>query len=127
MVKQQRALPKFDEKEPDEFFQLFEKVALNLKWPKEQWPSLVQGALISPYGDIVKNYNLTISKGFWRPFGPEPNTYTLVLFPRFLSHSSHSCPISTTHHFTLFYPCQLAKGQRDRVWPTLWTKSGPQG
>ena len=46
LVKQQRVLPKFDENEPDEFFQLFEKVAINLKWPKTQWPSLVQTALI---------------------------------------------------------------------------------
>ena len=46
LVKQQKALPKFDENEPDEFFQLFEKVAINLKWPKTQWPSLVQTALI---------------------------------------------------------------------------------
>ena len=46
LVKQQRALPTFDENEPDEFFQLFEKVAINLKWPKTQWPSLVQTALI---------------------------------------------------------------------------------
>ena len=46
VVRAQRALPKFDEREPDEFFQLFEKVALNLKWPKDQWPSLVQGVLV---------------------------------------------------------------------------------
>ena len=37
LVKQQRALPKFDENEPDKFFQLFEKVAINLKWPKTQF------------------------------------------------------------------------------------------
>ena len=46
ITRAQRALPKFEENEPDEFFQLFEKVALNLNWPRENWPSLMQSVLV---------------------------------------------------------------------------------
>ncbi|XP_068218551.1 uncharacterized protein [Palaemon carinicauda] len=35
----------FDEADPDEFFMLFERLALNLKWPKRLWPVILQPSL----------------------------------------------------------------------------------
>ena len=40
-----RLVPEFDEAQPDEFFSHFEKVAVNMNWPKAYWPTLVQNAL----------------------------------------------------------------------------------
>ncbi|XP_068229342.1 uncharacterized protein [Palaemon carinicauda] len=35
----------YDEADPDEFFMLFERLALNLKWPKRLWPVILQPSL----------------------------------------------------------------------------------
>ncbi len=37
-----RMVPPFREQEVDKFFALFERVAINLKWPKTFWPTLLQ-------------------------------------------------------------------------------------
>ena len=41
-----KLLPKFLETEVDDYFNHFEKVAHNLKWPEDQWISLLQTVLI---------------------------------------------------------------------------------
>ena len=41
-----RRVPPFQEKEVDEYFLHFEKVAENLNWPKEHWTLLLQSVLI---------------------------------------------------------------------------------
>ena len=40
-----RLVPNFDEDDVDSFFLHFEKIACNMKWPKEYWPALVQSSL----------------------------------------------------------------------------------
>ena len=40
-----RLVPPFNEAEIDKYFQHFEKVAVNLKWPKAMWPLLLQSVL----------------------------------------------------------------------------------
>ena len=37
-----RLVPPFNESEVDKYFQHFERVAQNLKWPTDQWPLLLQ-------------------------------------------------------------------------------------
>ena len=38
-------VPPFNESEVDKYFQHFERVAQNFKWPKDQWPLLLQSVL----------------------------------------------------------------------------------
>ena len=40
-----RLIPPFNESEVDKYFQHFERVAQNLKWPIDQWPLLLQSVL----------------------------------------------------------------------------------
>ncbi|XP_059848926.1 E3 ubiquitin-protein ligase BRE1A-like [Hypanus sabinus] len=40
-----RLVPLFEETDVDSYFLLFEKVAVNQKWPKEQWVALLQSVL----------------------------------------------------------------------------------
>ncbi|XP_072881824.1 uncharacterized protein [Hemitrygon akajei] len=40
-----RLVPPFEETDVDSYFLLFEKVAVNQKWPKEQWVALLQSVL----------------------------------------------------------------------------------
>ena len=40
-----RLVPPFNESEVDKYFQHFERVAQNLKWPIDQWPLLLQSVL----------------------------------------------------------------------------------
>ena len=42
VTKHIRLVPPFQEKEVDKYFLDFEKVAENLKWPKEHWILLLQ-------------------------------------------------------------------------------------
>lgn len=47
VVKNARLVPKFHEKDVDKFFVHFEKISsVNLKWPKEFWPMLLQSVFI---------------------------------------------------------------------------------
>ena len=46
VTKHIRLVPLFQEKEVDKYFLHFEKVAENLKWPKEHWTLLLQSVII---------------------------------------------------------------------------------
>ena len=46
VTKHIRLYPPFQEKEMDKYFLHFEKIAENLKWPKENWTLLLQSVLI---------------------------------------------------------------------------------
>ena len=52
VTKHIRLVPPFQEKEVDKYFLHFEKVAENLKWPKEQWTLLLQSVLIGKAREI---------------------------------------------------------------------------
>ena len=45
LAKNVRLVPPFNESEVDKYFQHFERVAQNLKWPGNQWPLLLQSVL----------------------------------------------------------------------------------
>ena len=49
VTKHIRFVPPFQEKEVDKYFLHFEKVAENLKWPKEHWTLLLQRVIIEKY------------------------------------------------------------------------------
>ena len=53
VTKHIRLVPPFQEKEVEKYFLHFEKVAKNLKWPKEHWTLLLQGVVI---GEARENY-----------------------------------------------------------------------
>ena len=52
VTKHIRLVPPFQEKEVDKYFLHFEKVAENLKWPKEHWTLLLQSVLIGKAREI---------------------------------------------------------------------------
>lgn len=45
VAQQVRLVPKFNEKDVEKYFLAFEKTAISLKWPKDQWTMLLQTAL----------------------------------------------------------------------------------
>ena len=52
VTKHIRLVPPFQEKEVDKYFLHFEKVAENLKWPKEHWTLLLQSVIIGKAREI---------------------------------------------------------------------------
>ena len=61
VTKHIRLVPPFQEKEADKYFLHFEKVADNLKWPKEHWTLLLQSVMIGKAREIYTQ--LTIEQG----------------------------------------------------------------
>ncbi|XP_041461220.1 uncharacterized protein LOC121412474 [Lytechinus variegatus] len=56
-----RLVPKFDESKVEEFFQHFEKVAVNLGWERSVWPTLVQSVLIGRAQEVYAS--LSVEEG----------------------------------------------------------------
>ena len=52
VTKHIRLVPPFQGKEVDKYVLHFEKVAENLKWPKEHWTLLLQGVVIGKAREI---------------------------------------------------------------------------
>ena len=52
VTKHIRLVPPFQEKDVDKYFLHFEKVAKNLKWPKEHWTLLLQSVIIGEAREI---------------------------------------------------------------------------
>ena len=61
-----RLVPPFNESEVDKYFQHFERVAQNLKWPIDQWPLLLQsvlrGKVQEAYTAFLNVWTITLSK-----------------------------------------------------------------
>ena len=53
ITKHIRLVPPFQEKEVDQYFMHFEKVAENLKWPKDHWTLLLQSTLIGKAREFI--------------------------------------------------------------------------
>ena len=53
-----RLVPKFTEKNVDKYFANFEKVAANLKWPKDVWATLLQSVLIGKAAEVYTSLSL---------------------------------------------------------------------
>ena len=64
VTKHIRLVPSFQEKEVDKYFLHFEKVAENLKWPKEQWTLLLQSVVISKAREVYTQLSLEQSSDY---------------------------------------------------------------
>ena len=76
VTKHIRLVPPFQEKEVDKYFLHFEKVAENLKWPREHWTLLLQSVVIGKAREIYTQLSLEQS-----------SDYDKVLFLRLMSWS----------------------------------------
>ncbi|KAK3878381.1 hypothetical protein Pcinc_016965 [Petrolisthes cinctipes] len=45
VTKHMKIVPEYNENDPTEYFMSFEKVAFNMRWPKDKWAILLQGVL----------------------------------------------------------------------------------
>ena len=59
-----RLVPKFQEKSVDKYFPQFEKIAANLKWPREFWPTLLQSVLIGKAAEVYLALSLAESSDY---------------------------------------------------------------
>ena len=64
VTKHIRLVPPFQEKEVDKYFLHFEKVAENLKWPKENWTLLLQSVVIGKAREIYTQLSLEQSSDY---------------------------------------------------------------
>ena len=64
VTKHIRLVPQFQEKEVDKYFLHFEKVAENLKWPKEHWTLLLQSVVIGKAREIYTQLSLEQSSDY---------------------------------------------------------------
>ena len=64
VTKHIRLVPPFQEKEVDKYFLHFEKVAENLKWPKEHWTLLLQSVVICKAREIYTQLSLEQSSNY---------------------------------------------------------------
>ena len=59
-----RLVPKFVEKTVDKYFPQFEKVAENLRWPREVWPTLLQSVLVGRAAEIYSSMSVEDSSDY---------------------------------------------------------------
>ncbi|KAK3085547.1 hypothetical protein FSP39_005150 [Pinctada imbricata] len=59
-----RLVPKFQEKSVDKYFPRFEKIAANLKWPRDFWPTLLQSVLIGKAAEVYSALSIAESSDF---------------------------------------------------------------
>ena len=64
VTKHIRLVPPYQEKEVDKYFLQFEKVAENLKWPKEHWTLLLQSVVIGKAREIYTQLSLEQSSDY---------------------------------------------------------------
>ena len=64
ITKHIRLVPPFQEKEVDKYFLHFEKVAENLKWPKEHWTLLLQSVIIGKAREIYTQLTVEQSSSY---------------------------------------------------------------
>ena len=64
VTKHIRLVPPFQEKEVDKYFLHFEKVAENLKWPKEHWTLLLHSVVIGKAREIYTQLSLEQSSDY---------------------------------------------------------------
>lgn len=59
-----RSLPQFEETDVERFFQQFERVASELKWPQEYWTILVQSKFVGKAASVYNSLNDTEVKEY---------------------------------------------------------------
>ena len=64
LTKHIRLVPAFNEEDVDKYFQHFEKIASNLEWPIEAWPTLLQTVLKGKAQDTYASLSITDSANY---------------------------------------------------------------
>ncbi|KAK3101863.1 hypothetical protein FSP39_006857 [Pinctada imbricata] len=59
-----RLVPKFQEKSVDKYFPHFEKIAANLKWPRDFWTTLLQSVLIGKAAEVYSALSIAESSDY---------------------------------------------------------------
>ena len=75
VTKHIRLVPPFQEKEVDKYFLYFEKVAENLKWPKEHWTLLLQSVVIGKAREVYTQLSLEQCSDYDKSKEPILNAY----------------------------------------------------
>ena len=77
-----RLVPKFEEKKVDKYFLHFEKIAENLKWPKESWTLLLQSVFVGKAREIYSSLSIeqcqnydAVKKAVLKAYELVPETY----------------------------------------------------
>ena len=73
-----RLVPKFQEKSVDKYFPQFEKIAANLKWPREFLPTLLQSVLIGKAAEVYSALSLAESSDYDKVKDAISKAYQLV-------------------------------------------------
>ncbi|KAK3087503.1 hypothetical protein FSP39_006727 [Pinctada imbricata] len=63
-AKKIRLVPKFQEKSVDKYFPHFEKIAANLKWPRDFWPTLLQSVLTGKAAEVYSALSIAESSDY---------------------------------------------------------------
>jgi hypothetical protein len=64
VTKHIKLVPPFQEKEVDQYFLHFEKIATNLNWPKENWSMLLQSVLIGKAREVYTQLSVHQSANY---------------------------------------------------------------
>ena len=73
-----RLIPKFQEKAVDKYFPQFEKVAENLKWPKQYWSTLLQSVLIGKAAEVYSALAIADSSDYDKVKAAILKSYQLI-------------------------------------------------
>ena len=64
VAKHIKLVPPFKEKEVDQYFLHFEKIATNLNWPKDNWSMLLQSVLIGKAREVYTQLSVQQSANY---------------------------------------------------------------
>ena len=64
VAKHVRMVPPFQEREVDQYFLHFEKIATNCQWPKDSWTMLLQSVLVGKAREIYSQLSIELSANY---------------------------------------------------------------
>ena len=64
VAKHVRMVPPFQEREVDQYFLHFEKIATNCEWPKDSWTMLLQSVLVGKAREIYSQLSIELSANY---------------------------------------------------------------
>ncbi|CAB4026302.1 Hypothetical predicted protein, partial [Paramuricea clavata] len=64
VTKHVRMVPPFQEREVDQYFLHFEKIATNCEWPKDSWTMLLQSVLVGKAREIFSQLSVELSANY---------------------------------------------------------------
>ena len=64
VAKHVRMVPPFQEREVDQYFLHFEKIAANCEWPKDSWTMLLQSVFVGKAREIYSQLSIELSANY---------------------------------------------------------------